>query len=31
MRDGQIYFEGAADQVLHTSDEYLRKFLDAAE
>jgi phospholipid/cholesterol/gamma-HCH transport system ATP-binding protein len=31
MRDGKIYFEGAADQVLHTSDEYLKKFLDSAE
>jgi phospholipid/cholesterol/gamma-HCH transport system ATP-binding protein len=31
LRDGQIYFEGAADEVLHSSDEYLKKFLASAE
>ena len=31
LRDGQIYFEGAADDVLHSSDEYLKKFLASAE
>jgi len=31
LRDGRIYFEGPADDVLHSSDEYLRTFLAAAE
>jgi phospholipid/cholesterol/gamma-HCH transport system ATP-binding protein len=31
LREGQIYFEGAADDLLHTSDEYLKKFLASAE
>jgi phospholipid/cholesterol/gamma-HCH transport system ATP-binding protein len=31
LRDGQVYFEGAADSVLHSSDEYLKKFLMSAE
>ncbi len=31
LRDGQIYFEGAADEVLHSSDEYLKTFLASAE
>jgi phospholipid/cholesterol/gamma-HCH transport system ATP-binding protein len=31
LRDGQIYFEGAADDVLHSSDEYLKRFLASAE
>ncbi|HUJ33316.1 MAG TPA: ATP-binding cassette domain-containing protein [Candidatus Acidoferrum sp.] len=31
LRHGEIYFEGAADAVLHSSDEYLKKFLAAAE
>lgn len=31
LRRGQIYFEGTADAVLHSSDEYLKKFLAAAE
>jgi phospholipid/cholesterol/gamma-HCH transport system ATP-binding protein len=31
LRDGQIYFEGAADDLLRTSDEYLKKFLASAE
>lgn len=31
IRDGQIYFEAAADELLHTSDEYLKTFLASAE
>lgn len=31
LRDGQIYFQGAAEDLLHTSDEYLKKFLASAE
>lgn len=31
LRDGQIYFEGAAIDVLHSSDEYLKRFLASAE
>lgn len=31
LREGVIYFEGAADAVLHSSDEYLKKFLASAE
>ncbi len=31
LRDGQIYFEGAAIEVLHSSDEYLKRFLASAE
>jgi phospholipid/cholesterol/gamma-HCH transport system ATP-binding protein len=31
LREGQIYFEGAAEDLLHTSDEYLKKFLASAE
>lgn len=31
LREGQIYFEGAAEELLHTSDEYLKKFLASAE
>jgi phospholipid/cholesterol/gamma-HCH transport system ATP-binding protein len=31
LRDGHIYFEGAADDVLHSSDEYLKRFLASAE
>jgi phospholipid/cholesterol/gamma-HCH transport system ATP-binding protein len=31
LRDGQVYFDGAADSVLHSSDEYLKKFLVSAE
>jgi phospholipid/cholesterol/gamma-HCH transport system ATP-binding protein len=31
LRDGQVYFDGTADSVLHSSDEYLRKFLVSAE
>ncbi|MGA3292655.1 MAG: ATP-binding cassette domain-containing protein [Candidatus Acidiferrales bacterium] len=31
LREGQIYFEGAADEMLHSSDDYLKKFLASAE
>jgi len=31
LREGRIYFQGAADDVLHSSDEYLKKFLASAE
>ena len=31
LRDGKIYFEGPADELLQTKDEYLRKFLASAE
>jgi phospholipid/cholesterol/gamma-HCH transport system ATP-binding protein len=31
LRDGEIYFQGAADEILHSSDEYLKKFLASAE
>jgi phospholipid/cholesterol/gamma-HCH transport system ATP-binding protein len=31
LRDGRIYFEGGADELLHASDEYLKKFLASAE
>jgi phospholipid/cholesterol/gamma-HCH transport system ATP-binding protein len=31
LRDGQLYFEGAAEELLHSRDEYLRKFLVSAE
>jgi phospholipid/cholesterol/gamma-HCH transport system ATP-binding protein len=31
LREGRIYFEGAANDVLKTSDEYLKKFLVSAE
>lgn len=31
LRDGQVYFDGSADSVLHSSDEYLKKFLVSAE
>ncbi len=31
LRGGEIYFEGAADDVLRSSDEYLKKFLASAE
>ena len=31
LRDGQIYFEGAADELLRSSDGYLKKFLASAE
>lgn len=31
LREGRIYFEGGADDLLHTSDDYLKKFLASAE
>lgn len=31
LRDGQIYFEAAADEALHSKDEYLKQFLASAE
>jgi phospholipid/cholesterol/gamma-HCH transport system ATP-binding protein len=31
LRDGQIYFEGTAIEVLHSSDAYLKRFLASAE
>ncbi|MGH7837976.1 MAG: ABC transporter ATP-binding protein, partial [Candidatus Binataceae bacterium] len=31
LREGKIYFEGRADEMLHTADEYLKKFLASAE
>lgn len=31
LREGKIYFEGAADELLHSSDEYLKHFLASAE
>jgi phospholipid/cholesterol/gamma-HCH transport system ATP-binding protein len=31
LREGQVYFEGAVDDVLRSSDDYLKKFLVSAE
>lgn len=31
LRDGEIYFEGGADEVLHSSDDYLKRFLASAQ
>ncbi len=31
LRDGKIYFQGPADEVLHSSDSYLKEFLASAE
>jgi phospholipid/cholesterol/gamma-HCH transport system ATP-binding protein len=31
LRDGAIYFEGAAEELLQTSDEYLKQFLASAD
>jgi len=31
LRDGKVYFEGPADEMLHSSDEYLKKYLASAE
>jgi phospholipid/cholesterol/gamma-HCH transport system ATP-binding protein len=31
LREGQVYFEGAADDLLHSSDNYLKEFLASAE
>ena len=31
LRNGKIYFQGPADEVLHSSDSYLKEFLASAE
>jgi phospholipid/cholesterol/gamma-HCH transport system ATP-binding protein len=31
LREGQVYFQGTTDDFLHSSDEYLKRFLAAAE
>ncbi|HTW23179.1 MAG TPA: ATP-binding cassette domain-containing protein [Candidatus Baltobacteraceae bacterium] len=31
LREGSIYFEGPADEILRSSDDYLKKFLASAE
>jgi phospholipid/cholesterol/gamma-HCH transport system ATP-binding protein len=31
LREGRVYFEGNAAEMLHSSDEYLKKFLASAE
>jgi ABC-type transporter Mla maintaining outer membrane lipid asymmetry ATPase subunit MlaF len=31
LREGKIYFEGSAEQVLHSNDSYLKGFLISAE
>lgn len=31
LRDGKVYFQGAANEVLHSTDEYLKEFLASAE
>jgi phospholipid/cholesterol/gamma-HCH transport system ATP-binding protein len=31
VRDGRVYFDGAVEELLHSSDEYLEKFLVSAE
>jgi len=31
LREGQVYFQAAADELLHSSDEYLKTFLASAE
>jgi hypothetical protein len=31
LRGGKVYFEGAADELLHSSDDYLKEFLASAE
>ena len=31
IREGQIYFEGTAEELLKTSDDYLKTFLASAE
>jgi phospholipid/cholesterol/gamma-HCH transport system ATP-binding protein len=31
LRDGQIYFQGSADEMLNSSDAYLKEFLASAE
>src|SRR6202041_127960 len=31
LRDGKVYFEGPADEMLNSSDEYLKKYLASAD
>src|SRR5262249_2797783 len=31
IREGQVYFEGAAEELLNTPDKYLQTFLESAE
>jgi phospholipid/cholesterol/gamma-HCH transport system ATP-binding protein len=31
LRDGKVYFEGAANEMLNSTDEYLKEFLASAE
>ena len=31
LREGKVYFEGSTEQMLHSSDEYLKTFLASAE
>ncbi len=31
LRDGKIYFEGSAEELLHSSDDYLKMFMASAE
>jgi hypothetical protein len=31
LREGRVYFEGHAAEMLHSTDEYLKKFLASAE
>jgi phospholipid/cholesterol/gamma-HCH transport system ATP-binding protein len=31
LREGQIYYQGAADDMLRSTDDYLKKFLESAE
>jgi phospholipid/cholesterol/gamma-HCH transport system ATP-binding protein len=31
LREGRVYFAGTTDDILHSSDEYLKKFLASAE
>jgi phospholipid/cholesterol/gamma-HCH transport system ATP-binding protein len=31
LRSGHVYFEGSADAVLHSTDEYVKKFVDFSE
>jgi phospholipid/cholesterol/gamma-HCH transport system ATP-binding protein len=31
LREGQVYFQGTTEDVLHSSDDYLKKFLASAE
>jgi len=31
LRDGEVYFQGAPEEMLHSSDQYLKEFLASAE